>query len=85
MEVLIGGERYVPEAVGELLQAPLSELLREARILRCESLEAAAAAIGTTKSHLWELENSRCEPRLSLLQKLLRYYGLSFEQIAESS
>jgi transcriptional regulator with XRE-family HTH domain len=48
-----------------------------------ETLEEAAKAIGTTKSRIWELEHGDTMPRLPMLQKILKHYGLRFDEIAD--
>lgn len=82
MEVIIDGIRYVPVREEETTKKPFHELILEARKHKRESLEEASKNIGTVKSHLWELEKARCVPNLILLQAIVRYYGIKFDDIA---
>lgn len=82
MIVTINGERYVPAANAKLKRQPFAELITKAREQANETLDEAAAALGTSKSYVWELESGRSQPTLGLLQVILRHYGLSFEQLA---
>lgn len=60
----------------------LGELLKEKRKHRGVSLSAAAAAIGTTKSHLFELESGRTNnPTIALLVPMMAYYRLSWSEV----
>lgn len=81
MEVIIDGIRYVPVREETTIKKPFHELIREARKHKRESLEEASKNIGTVKSHLWELEKARCVPNLLLLQAIVRYYSIKFEDI----
>ena len=80
-EVYIDAVRYVParEFTGSTM--PFSQLIREARERKNETLQEAANQIGTTKSHLWTLEHGGGFPRLPMLQNILNYYDLSFDEI----
>ena len=84
-EVVVDGVRYLPiKRKTTRDQRPLCDLLLDARKTKRESLEEAARRIGTTKSHLWRLEKNRaCNPTLGLLQKLLSYYGIHYDEIAK--
>ena len=83
MEVIINGTRYLPERVSTKDNKPFNELIYAARKAKNETLEEAAKGIGTTKSNLWALEKGNGIPRLPLVQKILKYYGLLFDEIAE--
>lgn len=83
MEVFIDGIRYLPESQKSETPRQFHELIVSARELKQETIEEAARNIGTTKSNLWELENGRQVPRLPTVQKVLKYYGISFDEIAE--
>lgn len=49
------------------------------------SLAVAAGAIGTTKSHLYELESGRSNnPTMSLLVPMMAYYGLTWGQVVSA-
>lgn len=82
MEVIIDGIRYIPVREEATTKKPFHELILEARKHKRESLEEASKNIGTVKSHLWELEKARCVPNLILLQAIVRYYSIRFEDIA---
>ena len=56
-------------------------LIKEERLKNRKTLDDAADKIGISKSHLWSIEQGGTEPRLRMLQKILMYYGLKFEQI----
>ena len=81
-EVYIDGIRYLPQRDKASIQVPFDELILYTRRLKNETLQQAADGIGTTKSHLWTLENGGSMPRLPMLSKVLKYYGLSFDEIA---
>lgn len=81
MEVLINGVRFVPLSPQKAGQEQFGQLIKNARRAKQETLEQAACGIGTTKSHLWGMEKGKSEPGLEMLSKVLRYYGLRFEQI----
>ena len=85
-EVIVDGIRYLPmKRKTTRSRRPLSVLLVDARKVRRESLAEAARRIGTTKTHLWALEKgSASNPSLDLLQRLLNYYGIHFDEIAKS-
>ncbi len=60
----------------------LAERLRHLRTSRGESLQQAAAEIGCTKPHLWELESGKSDnPSLRLLRGLAKHYGVTVAQI----
>jgi transcriptional regulator with XRE-family HTH domain len=43
-----------------------------------ESLQDVAAAVGVTKTHIWELERGRTEnPSLKVIQRLADHFGVS--------
>lgn len=83
--VLIDGTRYVPQRDECSARTPLCLLLRNARKEAGETLEEAARAIKTTKSHIHGLENpcKPTNPHLGLLQRLLRHYDIDFYDIAD--
>ena len=83
MDVMINGTRFVAEREPTFRKLQFHELIRTAREQNMETLEEAASAIGTTKSRLWELEQGRTNPTLPTLQKILRHYGLLFDEIAD--
>lgn len=83
MEVIIDGIRYIPVREEATIKQPFNELIRAARKHKRESLEEASRNIGTVKSHLWELEKARCVPNLILLQAILSYYSIKFEDIEQ--
>lgn len=84
MEVIINGIRYLPERGDEKSRRPFDELICAAREAKQETLEEASKGIGMAKSHLWALENGNTIPRLQMVQKILKYYGLSFDEIADA-
>jgi len=83
MEVIINGIRYLPERSDGKSKKPFHELICAAREAKQETLEEASKEIGMAKSHLWALENGNTIPRLPMVQKILKYYGLSFDEIAD--
>jgi transcriptional regulator with XRE-family HTH domain len=83
MDIMINGVRFVAERTPTNLKMQFHELIKTARKQNMETIEEAAQAIGTTKSRIYELEQGGAMPRLPLLQKILKHYGLSFDQIAE--
>jgi transcriptional regulator with XRE-family HTH domain len=81
--VVIDGTRYIAERPQRLDRRPLAALVAEARAANGQSLEQAARAIGSTKSHMLAIERGTA-PRLPMLQKLLRHYGILFDEIADA-
>ena len=84
MEVWIDGQRFIPAPQERDSPIPFHLLIRYARDDKSETLEEAAKMLGTTKSHLWALEKGESVPRLPMMQKIIKYYGLRFEDIAAS-
>lgn len=82
MDVVINGARYVPESISAIPATEYHVLIKQAREAASETLEEAARAIETSKSYLWEMEQGKCQPTLATLQRVLKHYGLKFEQIA---
>jgi len=85
-EVVVDGVRYLPmKRKTTRERRPLAVLLKDARKIRRDSLDQAVRLIGgVTKTHLWELECGRsANPSLRLLQRLLEYYGIHFDEIAK--
>lgn len=82
-KVYIDGVRYVPQKPALIKKTTeLHELIFSARERLNETLEDAAESIGTTKSHLWTIENGGAMPRLPMLQKILRHFDIDFYEIA---
>lgn len=84
MEILIDGIRYLPEQQATGHTTPFNALIAAARERKRETLDEASGNIGIAKSQLWGMEKGETEPKLKMLQKVLRYYGLSFEQIDDA-
>jgi transcriptional regulator with XRE-family HTH domain len=80
-EVIVDGVRYLPPRRKTRKRRPLPQLLFDARSAKAESLETAAANMGTTKAHLWTMEQGECNPTLHLLQRMLDYYGIDYDEI----
>ena len=80
-EVYIDAVRYVPVRKINAETTPFGQLIMQARVRKNETLQEAASHIGTTKSYLWMLENGGNNPRLPMLQNILNYYDLSFDEI----
>ena len=80
-EVYVNGIRYVPVRDVSIETMPFGQLILKARERKQETLQEAANHIGTTKSHLWTMENGGGLPRLPMLQNVLNYYDLSFDEI----
>jgi transcriptional regulator with XRE-family HTH domain len=83
MDVMINGTRFIAERPPTAGKLRFHELIKAAREQNMETLENAANAIGTTKSRMWELEQGDTMPRLPMLQKILKHYGLRFDEIAD--
>ena len=81
--VIINGVRYIAERPQRTERRPLANLVAEARAANKQTLEQAATAMGSTKSHMLAIERGT-NPRLPLLQKLLRHYGIEFDEIADA-
>lgn len=81
MEILIDGVRYLPEKQRQENMSPFNVLIANAREQKRETLDEASGNMGIAKSQLWSMEKGETEPKLKMLQKVLKYYGLSFEQI----
>lgn len=84
-EVIVDGIRYLPmKRKTTRARRRLGVLLIDARKVRRESLAEAARRIGTTTTHLLALEKgASSNPCLGLLQRLLEYYGIHFDEIAK--
>ncbi len=52
---------------------PIGSILKDARGKK-RSLEEASAAIGISKSHLWEIEQNRSSPSFAIVAKLCALY-----------
>jgi transcriptional regulator with XRE-family HTH domain len=83
-EVIVDGVRYLPVRTKARKRRPLPALLIEARKSKGESLEQAAGNVGTTKTHLWTMEGGNCNPTFDLLQRLLDYYGIDYDEIEKA-
>lgn len=81
MEIFIDGIRYLPERQATANTEPFNILIASAREKKRETLDEASSNMDIAKSQLWSMEKGETEPKLKMLQKVLRYYGLSFEQI----
>ena len=81
MEIFIDGIRYLPEPKPTNKTFSFSEAIYRARKNKKETLDEASKNIGIAKSQLWSMEKGETEPKLSMLQKVLRYYGVSFDSI----
>ena len=81
MEIFIDGVRYLPEPKPTNKEWSYSELITRARERKAETLEEASKNMGIAKSQLWSMEKGETEPKLKMLQKVLKYYGLSFNDI----
>ena len=76
MDVLINGVKFTPEHKTTVDRGKeLHLIFREARKGTGETLQHAADAIGTTKSHLWELEQGY-NPGYKLLCEIVCHYGI---------
>lgn len=80
-EVIVDGIRYIPARKIGKMPVVFSKLISDARAAKGESLEFAANNIGTSKAHLWTLEQGEAMPRLDMLQSILRYYGIDYDEI----
>lgn len=58
--------------------------IRQWREQRGWSLSQAAKAVGTTKPHLWELENGHtANPTLKLLRGMAKAYGVTVGELID--
>jgi len=80
-EVFIDGIRYVPAREPDAVKKSLPSLLRDARLLREETLDYVSDKTGLAKSSLHALEKGTQSPRLETLQSLLSYYQINFDEI----
>jgi len=83
MDVIINGIKYMPERKVTKKKRPFSVLLRETRKLSGETLEKAAKSLGVTKSYIWELEKGGAAPGLGVVQKAIKHYGITFDEIED--
>ena len=81
-EIYVDGVRYVPARNKDIQGVAFAKLIADSRKNKRETLQKAADNLGTNKSHLWTLENGRCLPGFELLQEILRYYDISYDEIA---
>jgi len=84
MMVVIHGIEYVPRIT---MGTPsewhtLGQELQSIRKQTGMSLDKAAAAIGCTKSYLWNLEKDRAEPGLRIAARIAGAYGVPIAIIA---
>lgn len=84
VEIFIDGVRYLPENLATENAAPFNVLIAAARAKKRETLDEASVNMGIAKSQLWSMEKGNTEPKLKMLQTVLRHYGLSFEQIIDA-
>jgi transcriptional regulator with XRE-family HTH domain len=57
--------------------------LRSAREFHGYTLDEVASKAGTSKSYVWELENDKCVPGLSVAGKITRVFWLRALECAE--
>ena len=81
MEIFIDGTRYLPETCFSTAAIPFNILIYNARLEKRETLAEASKNMGIAKSQLWSMEKGDTEPGLKMIQKVLNYYGINFEQI----
>ena len=58
------------------------QLLRSRRLAFGATLEQVAVAIGSTKSHVWDLEQGRCEPKAGCLFRLCHALEIPLAEMA---
>lgn len=81
--VVIDGVEYVRKASPKLLpDGSLGDFLRVIRLSSRLTLDSAASCIGCSKSYLWELENDRSEPSLSIAKRISTAYGIALDTLA---
>ena len=84
MSVVINGIEYVPrlnlKPSREL--GSFGEAIKACRKAQKLSLEAAAASIGCTKSHLWNLEKGGSLPGLVMAYRMAETYGVPLLTLA---
>lgn len=62
----------------------LGAKLAQLRLRKGESLQAAASAIGISKTHIWQLEKGTSEnPSIELLKKLAEHYSVPVTFLAD--
>ena len=61
-----------------------ASLLQRLRIAKGRTLDQAAADLNMAKSNIWQIERGEGNPRMTTIQKLAAYYGVSVGEIAES-
>lgn len=65
-----------------MTMSDLGNMIRALRTNAGESLSQAAQAIGCTRGHLWELEQSiAANPTLFTLRRLSQHYGVTVAKI----
>jgi len=82
MEVLINGVRFVQQIEKNTDKVKFDVLITSARKIKNETLEEASHNMGISKSHLWSMEKGETEPKLRMIQKILLYYSIEFEEIS---
>lgn len=83
MEVIINNRRYLPVRESTQHKRKLSELVREARQRKGETLRTAADGIGIAYAYLQGMESGRHpNPPFATVVKLAVYYGFDLDDIA---
>ena len=60
----------------------LATRIADLRRKRKESLQDVAAAVGVTKTHIWELERGRAKnPSLAVIKGLANHFGISIASL----
>ncbi|MEQ3620550.1 MAG: helix-turn-helix transcriptional regulator [Marinobacter sp.] len=87
MDVVIDGVRYVPEAnqAGEVSGLVLADRLKCARKNAGLTLQGLADLVGTSKSHIWTIEQGNTSPGFSMVCKICRATGANLMAIAGES
>lgn len=60
---------------------PFHVLINNARAEAGESIRSMSKILGLKGTHLRKLEKGKSQPTLSMLQKILPYYGINFDEI----
>ena len=84
MTVLINGVEYVPRKKLNSIKPPgtFGQAIMALRKQQKLSLDAAAVAIGCSKSYLWALEHDASEPSLRMARDIANQYGAPLATLA---
>jgi transcriptional regulator with XRE-family HTH domain len=81
MKVVIDNITYVPERITISNKCEFKQLIFDARKRRKETLDVASKNLNIARSYLFSLEKGISEPGLKIIQRILKYYNLDFNDI----